>query len=457
MLVSCLLIQSGCGIGSAPDPGSVTQIEFWHDYTGEQASILNMLVETYNSTIGGREHTVIVPVYKTIHEIETELTSDYDTGSSERLPNISVITNELAYQGMCRYLIVDAEAYLTKEELSGYSKDFLDEGRFTLQSGLYVFPIAKYSDIMIVNDSLWKYFYSDNSVKAEQLQTWNGLYHISGQYYEWSEGKAYIAFESLQNFVFTFAAQQLPPIIQAANKEIKINTNKNTLQSLWDFYYGGVVRGYISQSDDIQKSLTEGDIVCYIGKPHESGYFPKQYQNSNGELKRLDLLAFHYPSVSASRNIAPQNGYGVSVFDHGTEANQKAYHFLHWFCSNENIAQFSTKGCEISSYFKNYEESKTQNYFKKVALFDNVKYNMIVASLEQSFTGSTYAPTAFVGSESFCEELTKSLYTYAARGREAVVTKVNAGVSYESAVNQVDTDAAFEDWYQFVITLSSKY
>ena len=457
ILICCILgfylfLQTGCGKNK-----EISEIRFWHSYTGQQEAVFNMMVETYNSTEGKTRGIRIVPVYKTVGEIETYFLTSFEMREDSDYPELSVVTSELAYKAMCRSLSVAAEPDLSREELAGYFPDFLNEGRFTGTAETYIFPISKLSDITLVNDSLWRYFYSENNVKFDQWSTWNGITRLAQQYYEWSGGKALFALESVQDYIFTYSAQLLPAIIQAGNKEIKINTNKDALRAIWNFYYGGVVRGYILQTDDIQTALAEGDIMGYVGLPHDSTYFPKQFRNQMGGTNVLLLSALPYPSVNLSRNIAPQKGYGVSVFNHGEKMNQECYAFLHWFCSHENIIQFSAENCEISSYAESYSEPVTKEYLKKLSLFDNVQYNMLTVSIDQVLNGSTYAPTGFVGSDSFCEELTDSLVNAAALARSEVSSLCDKGVSYEMAVERVDNDLAFEEWYRFVVALASKY
>lgn len=454
LLGFCLLLQTACDRNAEREP---SEIRFWHNYTGKQEAVFKMLAETYNSTLGKNRGVRIVPVYKGTDEIAAYFLASFKQSEDSDYPEISVISNEIAYEAMCRSLIVSAESYLTGEALSGYFPDFLNEGRFTGKAETYIFPITKVSDITLVNDSLWRYFYSDNNADTAQWSTWKGIMDLARQYYDWSGGKALFALESVQDYIFTYSAQQLPAIIQAGNKEIKINTNKETLRAIWDFYYSGVVRGYILQTDDIQNALAAGDIMGYAGIPRDSSYFPKQFQNHMGGMSALLLSAMPYPSVNTSRIIAPQKGSGVAVFNHGDKINQECYSFLHWFCSNESIIQFSAENCEISSYKESYSEAVTKDYLNKLSLFDNIQYNMLSVSIDQAREGATYAPTGFIGYDSFCEELTASLVDAARRGRAEVSSLCEAGASYSAAVGRVDTDSAFETWYHSVVELASKY
>lgn len=452
VLAACTMLQ-----GCLRDEPNVCDVTFWHSYTGEQAAFLSMLTDTYNVTEGKHRSVNIVLEYKSDDDIESDLLERFDGQDRDDYPAISVSGGELAYKAMTRGLIVPAEQYLTYDELSGYFTGFISEGRITGGDETYIFPISKSSEITIVNDSAWRYFSNDCNADIEKLSKWNGITDIARQYYEWSGGRAFIALESAQNYIFTYSAQQLPAIIQAGNKEIKINTNKKTLRDIWDFYYGGVVRGYILQTVDIAESLENGDIICYVGMPRDSESFPRQFKNNSGGINTLLLSALPYPAVSTSRNIAPQGGKGVVVFDHGSDMNSAAFEFIHWLCSHENAVEFSAENSEIAPYANNYTKTSVNDYMRGLMLSDYTKYSMLSVSVNQAFDGSTYAPTAFVGYESFCEELTSSLIDSAANGRARMLQMINDGASYDEAVESIDTDDIFEEWYRFVAELAVKY
>lgn len=168
LLVFGLLMQAGCDESAEQE---LTEIRFWHNYTDDQQAVFQMLTDTYNSTEGKDRGIRVILIYKTPDEIEAELTAAFAVGEEYDYPEISIVTSELAYQAMCRSLIVNAEEYLSGAELSGYFKDFLNEGRFTGKAETYIFPISKTSDITIVNDSMWRYFYDDNNVEIQQWLT----------------------------------------------------------------------------------------------------------------------------------------------------------------------------------------------------------------------------------------------------------------------------------------------
>lgn len=451
----CLLVQTGCNTDDSVKPYT---IRFWHTYTGKQCDIFEMLVDTYNVTEGKSRNIFVVAEYKS----QDEITDYLDTAFSSKVsgvdyPEITFISKESAYKANMHNLIVSAEQYLTKQELKGYFDGFLKEGQIAGTDKTFVFPISKISPVTIINDSMWRQFYVSNIVERKQWETWSGITSLAEKYYKWSDGRALMAFESVEDFIFAYSSQQLPYLVQTGNKEIKINTNKETLRGIWDFYYGGVVNGYILQTDNILEALEKGDIIAYTGVPHDMTYFPKRYVNYNGETSSLLITSVRYPSINNSRKVCPQIGNGVSVFNHGEKINQASYNFLHWLCSNENVIQFSVANNEVSSYRPVYEKSSTEDYFKQLSVYNYNKYYMLSNSLNQVIEGNTYSPTGFIGYDSFCEEITYSLTDASAKGLAAVKKYEENGLMHEQAVNKVCSEENFEAWYAKVLEIAQKY
>lgn len=451
----CLFGQTACSPVTQKQP---TQIRFWHTFSGKQQSILDLLIDTYNATEGIKRNVEILPEYKAESFIETYFNDSFSSAEQEfDYPQISIVSSELAYKAKSHNLIVNAEKYLSKQELDGYLDGFMQEGKITGTGETYVFPISKTSAVTIVNDFLWRSFYIDNKVDFDQWNTWGGLYDLASRYYDWTEGKAFLAIESVKDYIFAYSAQHLPAMIQTGNKEVKINTNKEALNQIWNFYYKGVVNGYILQTENIVESLEKGDIVAYIGIPHDSSYFPAVYKTPDGEEDSLRITAFEYPHINESRNVAPHSGTGVCVFDYSDKINKECYDFLHWFCSSENVIQFSTANNEISSYKPIYNKKSTKDYFKQLSDLDYAKYYMLNTSVKQVIQGSSYAPTGFIGYDNFCDELTFSLSQAAQEALVQVKELENKGLLREDALKLVCTEEAFEEWYIEVLEISDKY
>ena len=416
------------------------------------------MVEEYNSTQGAERGTQVRLIQKNTEDIDKSLNSKMESflGAKE-YPQISFISSETANKAVSYNLLVCAEDYLSKAQLSQYFAGFINEGRFTGNDKTYIFPITKKLDITIINESEWNMFYRGRDVSPEDWNTWNGLRKLGEKYYNWSNGKALLAFENLENFIFTYSAQKLPVLVQAGNNEIKINARKNVLQDIWNIYFGGVIRGYISQNNDIDAAMENREIIAYIGEPCDRNELPSQYVNENGTKSTMSITSSMYPVVNDSRNIVPQLGQGVAVFNHGEEINLESYYFLNWLCTNKSMIEFSFEESEVASCKSIYDTDYYEEFINEMYLEDNANTLMISTSVEQITNGSSYGSAQFVGFGEFSKAIESTLIDLSAQGRQKVEELISKGMSYSNAVNTVDSDAAFEEWYNIVVDICRKY
>lgn len=416
------------------------------------------MVEEYNSTQGAERSAHVRLIQKNERDIYENLNSKMETfADAKEYPQISFISNELANKAFSHNLLACAEDYLSKAQLSQYFTGFINEGRFTGNDKTYIFPITKKIDITIINESEWNLFYRGRDVSPEDWNTWNGLRKLGEKYYNWSDGKALIAFENLENFIFTYSAQKLPVFVQAGNNEIKINAGKNVLQDIWNIYFGGVIRGYISQTDDINTAMENREIIAYIGVPCDRKELPSQYVNNNGTKSTMSITSSMYPVVNDSRNIVPQSGQGAAVFNHDEEINIESYYFLNWLCTNESMIEFSFEESEIASCKNIYDTEHFDEFLGEKYLEDNANTSMISTAVGQITNGSSYASAEFLGYDEFSKAIESALFDLSSKGRQQVEELISKGISYSNAVNMVDNEAAFEEWYNIVVDICEKY
>ena len=83
-------------------------------------------------------------------------------------------------------LIAALDEQFTKEELSAYLPRFLEEGRLS-DGKLYVFPFAKSTEILFVNQTLFDRFSAATAISLESLSTFEGIADAALRYYEWTD------------------------------------------------------------------------------------------------------------------------------------------------------------------------------------------------------------------------------------------------------------------------------
>lgn len=449
-----LLLPSGCAFRSNDE---VYEIELWFSYQAEQKEYFENLVKEYNSTRGKEIGAQIKLVYKNETEINDYFQENIGKeGKEDIFPEMSFMSGETATKACFYNLLTYAEKYVLEKELSKYYYGFLAEGQITGENKTYIFPLTKSIEVLLINESAWREFYSCRDVSEGDWSTWDGITRLGKKYYNWTDGKALLAVENLENLILAYSAQRLPAIVQSGNNEIKINVNKDTFKKLWDFYYNGVLDGYILQTDDVEAALNNGDVIAYLGSPREQKYF-KTYYGKDSNLSLMNFIPCKYPKVNDLRNVAPQTGNGVVVFDNGSEINKLCYDFLNWVCTREESIELGAINNEISSCREIYKEEITNDFFADLTTQDYLKSYMLEQSAEQISQGGSYGAVKFIGFDTFLKNIAESLENAAKNDRNKLLDMVNNGYSIEKAKEVINTNKSFMLWYNDVLEIAEKY
>lgn len=470
LLLSLLL--PGCA-GSSQ--GSMRTIVFWHSYWGEQEVLLDSMVEEFNHTVGQEEGIEIEARYMgSLDNLSAWLTEySRNTTLGEAKPQILMTDGEAAYLGSVFQNLASLEDYLSAEQLAAYYPGLLEEGLFSTDSKHTVFPLPKTTEIMYFNNRIWSHFQSGKDAYAlGDVSLWSTLPGICRAYYNWSDaqtpqvdhdGKAFLAIESLSSLLITMARQQGLSLIQAGYKEIKLNVNREVLRSIWDFYYGGVVRGEIAQTTEFScvDLVARGDVVAYLGSTAGADAFPATYCTPDGDSDTTILLTLEYPQYYDTEKLVPQSGAGAVVL-RSTEAEEAAaFRFLDWLPQSEDYVNFCVAGLSFpasSETLKTNVPYKVINSLQQNSDFEQRKLGLVLkAAYRQVKSSSVYGAVSFVQQDLYCEELASSLSERAQIGRQQVLTLLAEGMPYEEAVASVITDVEFQQWYTHVLEIRAQY
>lgn len=181
------VIFSACGIkekGRKP-----VTLTIWHVYGGQTDSPLNDIIEEFNETVGAEKgiklQVTVVSNTNNIHDAVLRAAND-EPGASE-LPDMFISYPKTILAMPDSDILVDYRDYFSEEELSSYIPSFLEEG--TIEGRLVSFPIAKSTEIMFIDKTLFDRFSDATGAKLEQLDTWEELFELSEDYYQWTDGQ----------------------------------------------------------------------------------------------------------------------------------------------------------------------------------------------------------------------------------------------------------------------------
>ena len=173
------------------DPDHPVSLTIWHYYNGAQQATFDTLVKEFNASVG-KEEGIYVEGYSqgSVSDLEQAVTSSLneEVGADE-LPDIFSSYADTAYAVQKQDKLADLTEYFTEEEFSKYVDSYIDEGYFNQDGKLYLLPVAKSTEIMMVDKTDWEPFAEETGTSLDELATTEGITEVAQRYYEWTDAQ----------------------------------------------------------------------------------------------------------------------------------------------------------------------------------------------------------------------------------------------------------------------------
>ena len=172
--------------GGVLDPENPVTLTIWHYYNGAYQAAFDKLVEEFNNS-AGKDLGIYV----------------------EEMPDLFSAYTDSALGLQKDGMLTDLNQYFTAEELDKYVDAYVQEGEFAGDGGLYVFPVAKSTEITMMNKTDWDKFAEETGATLDDLSTVEGIATVAEQYYDWTDaqtpdvpddGKAFYGRDSMSNY-----------------------------------------------------------------------------------------------------------------------------------------------------------------------------------------------------------------------------------------------------------------
>lgn len=334
-LLGCL---SGCGNSSPLDPKEPVTLTMWHNYGGDMQQAMDYLIDQFNSTVGKEQGIVIdVTAISSSSELNKSLTMivNGDPGAPE-MPDIFTGYPKLAIQFWEKGLLADLDNYFTADELSAYVEAFVEEGRLS-DGGLYVFPIAKSTEVLYVNQTLFDRFADATGASADMLSTFEGIAELSGMYYEWSGGKQFYAADSWFNFAEVGMAQLGDSIFDGEALSLDGDNFAHIFETVYTPALEGGIAIYDGYSSDLSKT---GDLVCSTGSSAGILFYGDTITYADGTVESVEYSILPYPVFENGTKAALQRGGGLMVAKSDEKKEYAASVFIKWLTASEQNMNF---------------------------------------------------------------------------------------------------------------------
>ena len=467
-VVLCLLgatlaasLFSGCS-GKKSDPVTVT---VWTYYNGDQLDAFNDLTEKFNDTVGKKDGiTVETKSLGTAEDLEQNVLAavNGEVGASE-VPNIFSAYSDTAYTMDQKDMLVDLSDYLTDKEKDEYVEEYLKEGDFSDDGSIKIFPVAKSTELLFLNDTDWQKFAEETGAQYEDLQTIEGLVETAGKYYNWTDsqtpetddGKALFGRDAMANYLLVGAKELGCDIFGVKDGKMTLNFDEDIIRKLWDNYYVPYVKGYFSafgrfRSDDVKT----GNVLGYVGSTSSATFFPTEVSDDSGDAHEIKLKVLPCPKFKDGDDYAVQQGAGMVVTKSSEDEVKASIKFLKWFTQSENNIEFSVG----SGYLPVTNDANSIDKIKSVdSDISSSMEEILTKSVAEINDNNLYYMHAFENGNDARTALQEAFGDTAQQDRNTVDERIAQGESAEEAEAEFLSDEYFEQWYQNVLSKLQAY
>lgn len=439
------------------DRDNPTAITIWHYYNGAQQEAFNKLVEEFNSTVGKEKGIIVESASQgTVNDLELNVLAAINgKAGAEPLPNIFAAYGDTAYQVDQLGYALDLTQYFTEKQLDKYIDSYIEEGRFSADGGLKIFPTAKSVEILMLNKTDWDKFSAETGVQLNALSTIEGVCETAKDYYEWTDaktetpndGSAFFGRDAMANYMIIGYRQLADEIFSIKDGAVTFHFDYDVVKKLWDNYYIPYVNGYFSSSGRFRSDdIKTGNIICCVGSSSSTTYFPKEVILNDEESYPIEIQTFVCPKFQNGKNFAVQQGAGMVVTKSDEKAELASVEFLKWFTEDAQNIQFSVS----SGYLPVTKTANDYNLItEKITVQDSMD-QVLRSGLETTNNNAMYTTKAFRNGTDARAVLENSMQDLAVRDRKVVVENLKHGMTLQEATSQFSSDAYFDQWYQSV-------
>jgi multiple sugar transport system substrate-binding protein len=440
---------------SPNDPVTVT---VWNYYTGTQLDSFNELVDEFNRTRGKELGVEVQSTSQgSLDDLESAViaAADKKVGAGE-VPTMFPAYADIARSMDERGIVQDVSSYLTDSEKAEYVDGYLAEGDLDGTGELKIFPIAKATEVMVLNRTDWDKFAAATGATTDDLATVEGVARTAEKYYEWTDGltpapddgKALFGRDAMANYLIIGSKQLGHELIgRNADGTAALDFDKDVARKLWDNYYLPYLNGYYTASGRFRSDdMKTGDLIAYVGSSASASFTPTAVAPAGATRYSIDTQMLPAPEFEGGKSVAVQQGAGMVVTKSDDKQVEAAVEFLKWFTQPEHNSKFALD----TSYLPVKKSANDVDEIVSYAGDENTTeaaQQALDAAVSTVNGNEMYTPSPVENGTSIRHVLESALSDKAEADRKAVVDLMAGGTRRADAVAKYATDANFEAWY----------
>lgn len=449
------------------DPKNPVTVEVWHYYNGVQKNEFDALISEFNESLGKERGIRVEGSSKGgTSELVSELlrSANREVGAHD-LPNLSTSYSDAAWELDQKGVLSDLHRYFTEEEIAGFVSGYIKEGELHRPGQLKILPIAKSTEVMILNKTDWEDFSRETKSEISELETIEGLVRVAKRYYEWTDGKteekndgrAFFGRDAVANYIFS-GMRELSGDLLAYDETGKLTANidKASVKKLYDNFYIPFALGHFSaesrfRSDDMRI----GHVICFVGSSTSSSYLKNEVVDEEGNSRMIEYEVLPIPHFEGVEwKSATQQGAGMILLKSEPAMEYASSLFLKWLTEKKNNVRFAIGTGYLPVKRELYEKGAFKESLKEQGIeMSQLQENSYRIGMDMIRECDLVVPVAFDQSFRFRQDVQRIMENGAQTAHELYLDLLKKEEA-SAAEQKIREEALFEQWYrEFVETI----
>lgn len=434
IIFTCVL---GCSKSDKPDAGNPVTLNIWHVYGSQTQSPLNNLIDEFNGTVG-KENGITINVVSVTSSSAIDKALSASTNNepgAEDMPDLFT-----AYPRVVEIVgkdnLLSWDNYFSDEELSQFTGEFLSEGYF--DEKLLMLPIAKSSETLYVNQTLFDRFSNETDCTYEDLKSFEGLFETVRKYYDWSEGNNFMQFNDFYNYAYIGMKSQNAEFVTNG----KLQLNSEQFKNIWYPLAETAIYGGICLEDGYAASRWKTvEIISNIGSTADVLYQPNKVIYSDNTSEPITSLALPYPTFRDDFFGTVSRGGGLFAVKNDDERkNYAAYIFAKWLTAKENNLKFVTQ-----SGYMPVTKDAFNTLFSDINVVENNSYHSLYESINVMNKNYTfYSLPLYKGASDTQSKFEQNVKNVLSAAHNQYIKRTSNGEDAQTVLSELTADSLNE-------------
>ena len=438
-----LLSLTGCSQKTKLDPDDPVTLTMWHVYGSQTESPLNDSINEFNRTVG-KEKGVVINV---VSVSSSSAIDEALTAAAKNTPGVPALPDLFtAYPRVAEIIgydkLLNWNDYFTEQELDTFVDEFIEEGYF--DDKLLMLPVAKSTELLFVNQTLFDKFGSAANVSTESLSTFEGLFTACEKYYDWSDGQDMFQINDFYHYSLTGMAAFGEDFIVDG----KLNLESEAFGKVWEPMAHAGIHGGLCLGDGYASDRWKtGEVISSIGSTAGILYLRDYVTYADNTTEDIETSILAYPHFANGDATVVHRGGGLfALKNEDDRKNEAAAIFAKWLTEKENSLGFVTKAGYLP-----VTNDAFDSLFANTDTVENEKYRLLYNAVNGMADEYTYCEVpVFEGASDTQSSFEKNVKSVLSTAHEEYLRRVADGENADTVMDELvaSTLAELRSLYQ---------